>query len=273
LTREEFAGFLDRQPDLELQLALGRVTADDRRRSRGRMRVEPEWRARRKLDGGYELSLGDLEIDLKRNNRNPQQADIYNFRTFDTDNNEYVDERESLANGIGRAAWEAMDVDGDKKVYRGEFTSFLDRQTEAASVRIQLEVSDLGQDLFAILDLDMDGRLSSRELRTAKNILAVADENGDGALNGDEIPLRLILELVRGADAPSEEEARVARGRIARSTARANTAGPLWFRKMDRNNDGDLSPEEFSGPVDAFQKLDADGDGLVDRDEAEAVAE
>ena len=164
-----------------------------------------------------------------------------------------------------------MDVDGDKKVFKGEFTSFLERQNAAAAIRLQLEVSDLGQDLFAVLDTDLDGVLSPRELRTAKDVLAVEDKNGDGLLNGDEIPQRMIFELVRGADAPSEADARLARGRVARSTVKANTTGPLWFRKMDRNNDGDLSPREFVGPLDAFRKIDADGDGLVDREEAEAV--
>jgi len=40
---------------------------------------------------------------------------------------------------------------------------------------------------------------------------------------------------------------------------------------MDRNNDGDLSPQEFIGPLSAFQKLDTNGDSLVDREEAEAA--
>jgi len=38
---------------------------------------------------------------------------------------------------------------------------------------------------------------------------------------------------------------------------------------MDRNRDGDLSPREFLGPRTAFDRLDTDGDGLVDAREAE----
>ena len=45
-------------------------------------------------------------------------------------------------------------------------------------------------------------------------------------------------------------------------------AAPLWFQKMDRNADGDLSRTEFFGPKAAFLKLDADGDGLVSVEEA-----
>ena len=44
--------------------------------------------------------------------------------------------------------------------------------------------------------------------------------------------------------------------------------GPLWFRKMDRNGDGDLSPREFLGPIKDFKKFDSDKDGLIDAAEA-----
>ncbi len=270
LDRDELAAFVDRRPDLELNFAMGHVTATQGR-DRSRPSLESGFRMRKKLDGGYKLNLGEADIDFNRNNRDPQQADLVEFRTYDADNNEYIDSREAGANNIGRAAFAEMDSDGDGKIVKGEFTSFMNRQNAAAATRVQLEISDLGQDLFTVLDTDMDGVLSPRELRHARDILATGDKNGDGSLNGDEIPQRTVFELVRGVDDRSEAEARVARGRAARSTAKASTAGPLWFRKMDRNNDGDVSPHEFVGPLEAFKKLDANHDGLVDRDEAEAA--
>ena len=45
-------------------------------------------------------------------------------------------------------------------------------------------------------------------------------------------------------------------------------AGPSWFRKMDRNRDGDISRREFLGPRAEFDRLDGDGDGLIDAAEA-----
>ncbi|MEX0977476.1 MAG: hypothetical protein WDZ48_01405, partial [Pirellulales bacterium] len=86
----------------------------------------------------------------------------------------------------------------------------------------------------------------------------------------DEVPARLEFELVRGVDERLGADSRAVR-RVVRPTTRAETTGPLWFRKMDRNNDGDLGPNEFVGPRSAFDKLDADGDGLIDRAEAEAA--
>jgi Ca2+-binding EF-hand superfamily protein len=58
---------------------------------------------------------------------------------------------------------------------------------------------------------------------------------------------------------------------VTASTAKASSTGPTWFRKMDRNNDGDLSPHEFVGSLEAFSKLDTDHDGLIDRQEAESA--
>ncbi|MGE3808099.1 MAG: hypothetical protein AB7K24_25845, partial [Gemmataceae bacterium] len=47
--------------------------------------------------------------------------------------------------------------------------------------------------------------------------------------------------------------------------------GPAWFRKMDSNGDGDISPREFLGTEAEFARLDRDSDGLINLDEAEAV--
>ena len=44
--------------------------------------------------------------------------------------------------------------------------------------------------------------------------------------------------------------------------------GPLWFRKMDRNGDGDVSRKEWLGTEEDFRKIDTDGDGLISAAEA-----
>jgi hypothetical protein len=45
--------------------------------------------------------------------------------------------------------------------------------------------------------------------------------------------------------------------------------GPVWFQRMDRNMDGDLTWKEFLGPRHVFEELDANHDGLIDPMEAE----
>ena len=48
-------------------------------------------------------------------------------------------------------------------------------------------------------------------------------------------------------------------------------SGPEWFRRMDRNQDRDVSSREFLGPRALFKKLDKDDDGLLSADEAEQL--
>ena len=45
--------------------------------------------------------------------------------------------------------------------------------------------------------------------------------------------------------------------------------GPLWFRKLDRNRDGDVSRKEWMFSEEEFRRIDTDGDGLISVEEAE----
>src|SRR5262249_28497923 len=59
--------------------------------------------------------------------------------------------------------------------------------------------------------------------------------------------------------------------RVSTPRAAASGTGPDWFRRMDRNRDGDVSRREFLGPREQFDRIDRDRDGLIDPDEAAAV--
>jgi Ca2+-binding EF-hand superfamily protein len=92
------------------------------------------------------------------------------------------------------------------------------------------------------------------ELRHGWPRLAGWDANHDGRLSWNELPQ--LFELTWSLGPPR-------RPSPASSIARSQEAAPNWFRNMDRNGDGDVSPREFLGPLEDFQKLDSDRDGLI----------
>src|SRR5262249_27833 len=114
-----------------------------------------------------------------------------------------------------------------------------------------------------------DGRLGVRELRSAWASLAAYDRDGDGFISRTEIPRQFQVTVSQGP--PNYYVAYNPSLGIPGYAAapRPSEKGPLWFRKMDRNGDGDVSPREFLGSPEDFKKIDADGDGLISAEEAE----
>ncbi|MGH7127654.1 MAG: hypothetical protein ACREIV_03730, partial [Planctomycetaceae bacterium] len=47
--------------------------------------------------------------------------------------------------------------------------------------------------------------------------------------------------------------------------------GPVWFRKMDVNRDGEISQREFLGKLDQFSEIDRDQNGAIDMGEALSI--
>jgi hypothetical protein len=70
------------------------------------------------------------------------------------------------------------------------------------------------------------------------------------------------------AKLPRQLLAAVSRGHPRAALGKPARTGPEWFLAMDRNGDGVVSRREFTGPADAFDKLDADKDGVLGAAEA-----
>src|SRR5581483_11986782 len=137
-----------------------------------------------------------------------------------------------------KTLFEMADRDGDGKVTKKEFEDTMQLHAEAFGTTSTLTVSETSKGLFELLDTNRDGRLSIRELRAAKQRLAEYDLNGDGFLSEAEVPVQVMLVVSTGS-----QPAQVGRQfQPPFNQPRPVTAtGPLWFRKMDRNGDGDVS--------------------------------
>jgi hypothetical protein len=116
---------------------------------------------------------------------------------------------------------------------------------------------------FELLDANGDGRLGIRELRQAWQRLADANARAAGVLAlPDRRSPAVQLTFVRGVGRP--------RGiPLHHREMNCPLRGPAWFRAMDRNGDGVISPREWLGRPEDFKKIDRDGDGLISPEEAE----
>ena len=163
------------------------------------------------------------------------------------------------------ALFEYADRDGDGKLTRAELDGFLALIEQGAQCQAVVTIADRGRNLFEVLDEDRDGRLDLRELKRAAALLTGDRES----LRPDDVPRLALFGITRGL--PSDNFGPVALARKARRPDRAVPAarGPRWFRAMDRNGDGFVSPQEFLGPPELFRRLDLDGDGLISVEEAE----
>ena len=228
------------------------------------------------------LAVGNTHVELRLASGNaggityfPDTEQFYKmqFSAIDKDNNGYLDANEARRSFFG-SLFKLMDADGDGKLYLKEVLAYVRMQKvlkeKASACCLTLSVSDQGRGLFDLLDTNGDGRLSVREMRNAIKLIDRLDRNGDGKIDRGEIPRRYALDARRGpADGGSQVFAiTTAFGAPSRPSAPQPQKGPLWFRKMDRNGDGDVSRKEWLGSEELFKKIDTDGDGLVSLEEA-----
>jgi Ca2+-binding EF-hand superfamily protein len=290
LDADELAHFAERPADLEASVHFGQRRANqlpvEMAQSGGR-RAALAGSVRTTNDGALALDLGNTRLELRVGGQGGvpdgsamRQQYIAQFKQADRDNNGYLDMNEAQASPFFRNSFKLMDRDGDGKLFENEMLAYLDvvldLQARAMAAVASLNISDEGKGIFDLLDTNHDGRLSVRELRQAGKLVDQLDQDGDGAVGKNEIPRSYQLtaqrgpanggNLINGRRFVVDATGRRIRGNRAMPTS---VAGPLWFRKMDRNHDGDVSRREFLGSDEEFRKIDADGDGLISAEEAE----
>lgn len=269
LGAEELKAFHKQPPDvdagLELEPPAGQLA---------RVRLADPAKARVSRPDVAVFDTGGSDLALAVRTSDPVKAALADardqFNRLDGDLNGYLD-RDELKENIRfqRGLFEAIDADADDKMFWPEMDAYVRSRAEAAATRCDVELHDLGHGFFEALDRNHDGRIGPREVRVAADTLRGLRRPGQTFLRATDPPRRLHLEVARGTfqlfgTGPGGGST------LPKATAPTRApVGPVWFQRMDRNMDGDLTWKEFLGPRHVFEDLDANRDGLVDPQEAE----
>jgi hypothetical protein len=197
------------------------------------------------------------------------------FQSADADMNGYLELREVSGNRFFQGRFESMDRDGDGKVYEEEMLFIVEQQAAIQASRVFATVADTGRNIFQMVDPNRDGRVSGSELAEAARLFPLWDHDGDGAVVLRDIPRGWRLTISRGqppADVGVPASARgVLRPGPLGEPSPLPARGPVWFHRMDRNQDGRVTRREFLFDARHFEALDSNHDGVVELSEAEAA--
>jgi Ca2+-binding EF-hand superfamily protein len=236
-----------------------------------------------KLDG---LSLKIVARGGGANTRSVTRGFLgQTFVMVDGDRNQYLDEQEfmglqtALQQSGASGDFAVIDQNNDGMITRDELFSFVERDQMATASRIEVSVRQDGRTLFSLLDTNQDRRLAIREIRSGMEPLRKFDLDGDGSFEEMELGTEYILTLGLGQPELRRNAGSMSMMMNGMNADRGdailpgveNLQGPEWFRRMDRNQDGDVTRREFLGTADHFQQIDTDGDGLLSSAEALAV--
>jgi Ca2+-binding EF-hand superfamily protein len=221
-------------------------------------------------------TLGGAAVEVNAMNNRTEQTDstkLYRVRflTADQNKNGYIEETEFPTLQLP-AQFKDVDANGDGMLMRDELTTFVEFDAIALQARIELMVGEEGKTLFELLDANTDRRLTMREIREGFTRLASIDRNHDERVAQSELESRYRFTFSFGRNMEFSPTANP-QGMLVTPRLRSQNTGPIWYRRMDRNLDGDITWREFLGSREQFSKLDQNTDELIDLNEANAAPE
>jgi Ca2+-binding EF-hand superfamily protein len=224
------------------------------------------------------VKLSDVEITVQGRDTgfvrrfDARQFFTQQFRQADKEERGYVelaDLKEPQFQFL-RTLFAVADRNGDGKLTLEELSAYAALQAEAPRCQASLAVIEQGRALFQMFDANRDGQLSIHELRTAWSRLEPLDTEKKGYVTADQIARQFQVLVAHG---PAQNFLALGpqglQGRGPVPDVVLPRGLPEWFRKMDTNGDGFVSPREFLGSRADFNRIDTNGDGLIDPQEAE----
>lgn len=202
---------------------------------------------------------------------------------YDKDRSGYLAEDEfpamqqQMAQENMSAEFTDADLNGDGMLFRDELMMFIERDAVATQSRIEVSVRQDGKTLFKLIDTNRDRRLSRRELLEGFDVLLEYDADHDEQLTEAELGTAYALEIGLGQASSLRMDSMMQGMNMAAQSTDAilpglsGLNGPEWFRRMDRNQDRDVSLREFLGPHRIFRQLDTDNNQLLSAAEAEEL--
>lgn len=174
------------------------------------------------------------------------------FLELDANGDRVIEKQEVPESGL--KAFDTLlkhgDSNHDGKLEASEYRALLERVNFSRVIPpAQLERR------FKSLDKNEDGKLDRQEFPGVSARFDRLDKNGDGVLTRDEMPFQ--GSAGAAAQAPAADRPTPAAGR------------PLLqrLRAMDKDGDGRVSREEFTGRPAAFDRLDSNHDGYLDQND------
>lgn len=273
LDAEELA-FIDKTP-VDLELAIDLEPADSALPAVQVLQLDGKRIESTNRPDFAKIEFHGAVVTFARRHIDPYASALENamieFNNMDGDANGYLEKTETEQRiRFARGLFETIDFDGDKKIFGEEMEEYIRVRSEPAATSCRVNIYDTGHGFFMALDGNGDGRIGVRERRESARALDLMDRDGRPGISAREPVRHFHVEFVRGSyllfgsmNESAEETP---------AFQRRSESGPIWFRRMDRNGDGDLEWGEFLGPRDIFHQLDADHDSLIDPIEAAAAA-
>jgi Ca2+-binding EF-hand superfamily protein len=275
LSLTELLAWKEMAPDLELEMTLGAKAEESGIKLLPRADGKPA-----PLAAGFKVvapgtalfTVGNQSIQLACYAPRGvySQGGPPSFLTFQDNGKGFITEKDIAGPQFQslRVMFDMIDRDADGKITRAEFNAFFSLQQSFTKLPLSLVYSAQTPSLFQLLDTNGDGRLSIREVREGWSKLIALEPTSKEYVTRDALRPHGALRFGRAAEVFSFNPALVYNQPLMRQPT---TRGPLWFRKFDRNGDGELSRSEFPGSAAEFDRLDTNHDGYISVEEAEAA--